>query len=214
MGVLRDSGSFIEIVNDLSTPVDDWIFEKVVTPNRRRQCIAIGFIRGDEKRVVFNDLSFGFKLYDSTGTVVIEREYPRDDGGIEQYIAVNTNGDKILDENEIISIDDVNILAYKNYKIDVWTKESGIFSEGSFEFSFPAPYDKPYDSWVWNEKTNGWISPIGAHPTTGDFATYVAVWDEDNKKWTVDKSKLIVTAEMMQGVAGVEGVESPDYDLE
>ena len=37
------------------------------------------------------------------------------------------------------------------------------------------------------------------------------VWDEDNKKWTVDKSKLIITPEMMEGVAGAEGVEPPDF---
>ena len=214
MGILKESGNVIEIVNDLSTPVDDWIFEKTFRKDSRKYSIVIGFIRGTEKRVVFNDLSFGFKLYDSTGAIVLEKEYPKDDGSIEQYIAVNTNGDKILDESEIISTDDVNILSYKNYKIDVWTKESGIFSEGSFEFSFDSPFDKPYDSWSWDFDTNSWSSPIGPPPTTGEFATYSEVWDEDNKKWTVDKSKTIVTAEMLEGVAGVEGVEAPDYDVE
>ena len=214
MGVLKESSNLIEVVNDLSTPIDDWIFEKVIIPNKQRHSIAIGFIRGDEKRVVFNDLSFGFKLYDSTGTVVMEREYPRDDGGIEQYIAVNTNGDKILDETEIIAINDITIKYFKDYKLDVWTKESGIFSEGSFEFSFDCPFDKPYDSWVWNKNANNWVSPIGPPPTTGEFATYNPLWDEDNKKWTVDKSKLIVTAEMWERVSRAEGVEAPDYDVE
>ena len=213
MGTLRESGNLIEVVNDLSTPIDDWIFEKVLNPERERISIAIGFIRGTEKRVVFDNLSFGFKLYNPTGTIVMEREYPRDDGSIERYIAVNTNGDKILDDSEIISIDDINLNYYEDYKLDVWTKESGVFSKGSFEFSFDYPFDKPYDSWIWNKNTNSWSAPISV-PDTREFKTYVNVWDEDNKKWTVDKSKLIITPEMMEGVAGAEGVEPPDYDVE
>ena len=213
MGTVRENGNLIEVVNDLSTPIDDWIFEKALNPERERISIAIGFIRGTEKRVVFDNLSFGFKLYDPTGTIVMEREYPRDDGSIERYIAVNTNGDKILDETEIISIDDIMIKYYKDYKLDVWTKESGVFSKGSFEFSFDYPFDKPYDSWIWNKNTNSWSAPISV-PDTKEFKTYFNVWDEDNKKWTVDKSKLIITAEMMEGVAGSEGVEPPDYDVE
>ena len=58
------------------------------------------------------------------------------------------------------------------------------------------------------------MSPIGPPPTTGEFATYNPLWDEDNKKWTVDKSKLIVTAEMWESVSRAEGVEAPDYDVE
>ena len=47
MGVLKESSNLIEVVNDLSTPIDDWIFEKVIIPNKQRHSIAIGFIRGD-----------------------------------------------------------------------------------------------------------------------------------------------------------------------
>ena len=48
MGILKESGNVIEIVNDLSTPVDDWIFEKTFKKDIRKYSIAIGFIRGTE----------------------------------------------------------------------------------------------------------------------------------------------------------------------
>ena len=37
---------------------------------------------------------------------------------------------------------------------------------------------KPYDSWVLNEDTLIWESPIGAKPIGGIYR-----WDEENKEW-------------------------------
>lgn len=218
---LKQHYSTIEIVNDLSTGVDDWIIEQVHVGDNNEDCydhvLAIGFKRGNEKKVVFNNLSFGFKLYDSDGELLLNMNYPRSHV---KYFAVNTNGDDKLDESEILEICYLPIVPLKNYKLELWTEESGIFSECSHEFMFE-PWDKPkgddgntWESWVWNADRNDWMSPIGDPPDTAEFRTYKNVWNEDKKEWSVDKSKPIQQINVVGNIAESEGVEPPDYELD
>ena len=52
--------------------------------------------------------------------------------------------------------------------------------------AFIAP--QPYASWIFNEETTGWESPIGAAPTLTEEETEAQsfyVWDEENGEWVL-----------------------------
>lgn len=169
----------VSIINALDTTNHDWDFSIVDSPESShspRTIISLSFTRGNDTEILFNDLSMGFKLYDSESNLLLENNYPPEGT---KYISVTVNADDVIDEGESVEkVEVTNLVWYgKTYKLDVWVKESGILSEGSYEFVIPKPI-QPYPEWVWNDDNNRWETP---NPYPNDGRDYF--WCEDKRDW-------------------------------
>tara|TARA_B100000579_G_scaffold280923_1_gene232559 strand:- start:6 stop:605 length:600 start_codon:yes stop_codon:yes gene_type:complete len=176
----RSPHKIVSIINALDTTNHDWDFSVVDSPKsttvKPRTIIHLSFTRGNDTEILFNDLSMGFKLYDSEWDLLLEKNYPLEGT---QYNGITVNADDVIDEGESVEkIEISNLIRFgKTYKLDVWVKESGILSEGSYEFVIPKP-NPPYSEWVWNDDHNRWESP---NPVPNDGRDYF--WSEDKHDW-------------------------------
>lgn len=87
-----------------------------------------------------------------------------------------------LFENKVINIvvsDEDAIEGFIEYSNDGLFRSNPAVIGGTYDLEndvFITP--KPYDSWVLNNTTYKWESPIGDKPTDGVYR-----WDEENNSW-------------------------------
>ena len=96
----RSPHKIVSIINALDTTNHDWDFSVVDSPKsttvKPRTIIHLSFTRGNDTEILFNDLSMGFKLYDSEWDLLLEKNYPLEGT---QYNGITVNADDVIDED-------------------------------------------------------------------------------------------------------------------
>lgn len=127
--------------------------------------IQIGFVRGDQSPVLFDDLSFGYSILHND-QVILENSFPQ-----EGLIY------KSSDEEYIVS-DVLNSLIPEDmYIIDLWAKDSNNHIVATIE-AFAPRLPQPFPSWQYNSESRLWFAP-SSPPADGNKYS----WNEDLLLW-------------------------------
>lgn len=131
--------------------------------------IYIGFKNKESNTIIFNNLSFGFSIFDESD-IIYEEKFPED-------------GKSFLStDQELIGFFSLNKLKLgKGYILKIWSENDNEKWEDVFSISIPMP-PKPYESWTWDEETEQW-KPLVPYPLDNDLY----IWNEKEKRW--DKSE-------------------------
>lgn len=125
--------------------------------------VSIGFIKDGEEEVFFDNLSFGVTA--TNGKEKISDFLPKEDTS---YFST---------DQEIIHTFILTVGFDEKWEISVWAENSGEIIIENIEIITSKP-KKIFESWVWSEELNCWVSPI---PFPKDDKSYV--WDEDTLNW-------------------------------
>jgi hypothetical protein len=127
--------------------------------------LYLGFRNNGVLPVSFSGMGYGYTLENSEGTVD-ENHNPLEGlvyiSSDQDYISAHTVNDLVPDEE---------------YTLSVWAENAGERWEDTFTFTLPRP-DSPFESWIYNEETHSWESPV-AYPEDGGMYS----WNEDNQEW-------------------------------
>lgn len=129
--------------------------------------IAIGFSRGGQVPVIFEDFSFGYSVYHNDNEILSNRFPPP---GITYRSS----------DEEAMVIDVLNnILPEETYTFNLWAKESGNEITSSFDLLSPRQ-PQPFASWTYDTNIKMWIAPTSP-PADGNKYE----WDEDSFSWRI-----------------------------
>lgn len=129
--------------------------------------IRIGFSRGQQIPVVFDDLSFGYSVYHNDNKI-LSNSFPPP--GITY---------KSSDEEAMVIDVLNNIVPEETYTFNLWAKESGNEIISSFDLLSPRP-TQPFASWTYDTSIKMWIAPISP-PKDGNKYE----WNENSLSWKV-----------------------------
>ena len=141
--------------------------------------IAIGFENNAGSTVVFNKLSFSYKITDNANSaVIVEKSYPPTE-------------DIVYEESDssFMVIDMLDLVPGHEYTLNLSATNNTHTYDKTVTLNIPYP-TKQFSSWTWSESERAYLPPV-AYP--GDNG-YLWEWDETNKKW-VKRS-----GEMMRGL--------------
>ena len=127
--------------------------------------LYFGFTDKGSLPVKFNDLSFGLSvLQDSVS--IFEDSFPKE----------GTLYD-LTDQDFLVSTF-LNVVKLGTpYTLKVWVQNDKDNWEEEFDIILPR-WDKPFESWIWNETNDCWMSSI-SYPENGKNYE----WDEDKVEW-------------------------------
>lgn len=129
--------------------------------------LYFSFLNNGSTSVVFNNLSFGYSLYEE-GRLIQSSTYPPANV---RYV----NSDQEFIESDRIYDLDPDL----NYTLEIWVSHAGKMLEKTFEINMPRPI-QPFDSWLWSEEFNEWMPPF-LPPEDGNFYD----WDEQSQTWVI-----------------------------
>jgi hypothetical protein len=155
----RFNMSTIQAKNNLFDNTWDILF---VDEDPSTMRIFFGFADGDKKKIVFNNLSFGFDLLED-GEVVYSEEYP-----LPGFRYVET-------DQEYLEVSTIYTKPNKKYVIKFWSYENNEMSELDYELKTPIQKES-YPSWTFDGEV--WRPPI---PYPDDGNSYI--WNERDKSW-------------------------------
>jgi len=159
----------ITAVCDLATQV--WEVRSDLQPSSDT-LLKVGFRRGEQTQLTFNDLSFGVKITRTTDPseedVILLTALPRKNQAI-----LSSTEEIIYTENVILDMGD-------NFDIEFTATEGGATCKHLIETVIPLP-EQPHASWRWDGQK--WYPP-GAFPMPpeGDDPTAYE-WSEETQGW-------------------------------
>jgi hypothetical protein len=152
-----------------------WTIDKSLLRHIENQ-IAIGFNNNSNTTVVFDNLSFLFKITDlSDNSVVKTKSYPP--SGITY---VETNDEFIITESNL------NLKPGSEYSLYVEVTNNGSTYTETTQLDIPYPV-KPHTSWTWDATNEYYVSPT-PYPSNTD---YLWDWDETNSKWVKRSGEML-----------------------
>ncbi len=113
----------------------------------------------------FNGLQFGYTLFLGSDVISSESFPPQ---GV-KYLTT---------DQEYVVATSIAVLPDKNYKLSIWSENSGDRQEIDYDFYVPKPA-QPFTSWRWID--TAWQPPID-YPTDGKFY----VWNEKDQLWDLN----------------------------
>lgn len=138
--------------------------------------IAIGFNNNSNTTVVFDNLSFLFKITDlSDNSVVKTKSYPPS-----SITYIETNDEWIVNESNL------NLKPGSEYSLYVEVTNNGSTYTETTQLDIPYP-KKPHASWTWDSTNEIYVSPV-AYPSNSD---YLWEWDETNNKWVKRSGEML-----------------------
>lgn len=129
--------------------------------------LYFSFLNNGSTSVVFNNLSFGYSLYEKERLIQSSRYPPAN----VRYV----NSDQDFIESDRIYDLDPDL----DYTLDIWVSHAGKMFNQTFEINMPRPV-QPFNSWSWSEEFNEWMPPF-LPPDDGQ----VYNWDEKSQQWFV-----------------------------
>lgn len=143
---------------------NNWFFDEEELSNYYID-IKIGFRNNGKLPVVFDQMSFGYSLMLGNNKISDDKMPP------ENVLYKETYEDFI----HVFRVYD--LIPQKEYTINVWTKNSDNFWDGSFSFILPLPV-KMFPSYILDEETGRYLPPV---PVPDNENSYV--WDEESISW-------------------------------
>lgn len=135
--------------------------------------IKIGFVNNGKVPVKFVAMNFSYKVYDKENNIISAFK-----SILEDTIYKKT------DQEYVFSSLIEGLKPDSNYTIELWVTNAG--EEFSKTFYFKTAPEKPFDSWIFDESQNCWVSPV---PLPKENLDVVYVWNEKNKKWEINETK-------------------------
>jgi hypothetical protein len=120
--------------------------------------------------VVFNNLSFGYELFDENNQRVDFQKFPRPGLTYEST------------DQLFIELVSLHLKAFHSYTLNIWSHEEGVQMDVSFKFKTSQP-QQPFPSWKW--KDQAWFAPV-ARPAFKEGEIYT--WDESQQIWNLNPS--------------------------
>jgi len=160
----------MKLLADITTKT--WLIEEEEGQFPDAVMLSIGFRDNGNLPVTFDNMSFGYSVFDKKLEMLSE-QHPSNDIA---YIAT--------DQDYIHSSYVGSLAGDKTYTVNVWAENGGEKWEDSFTFSLPKP-GNPYPSWTFNEQEGMWEPPI---PYPDDDEIYS--WNEENQNWEKTNSLL------------------------
>ena len=134
---------------DIEQLEDNEFLDAIGNVNNRNLFVLFGFTKGSQHPVEFNNLKFGYNLRDmDTKTIVAAIAYPL--AGM-KYMRTDA---------DIIEHTKTNVVAGKNYRLDLWVQEN--YEETKHNLWFTIPSYSDYE-----------LSYSETHPEQSDYATFI-----------------------------------------
>lgn len=123
------------------------------------------FKEGDKKEIIFDNLNFGFQLYEGQNKLA-EDNFPKE--GFTYYST----------DQEVLEISFVvDLLPDITYTLVLWCNNGSNKIQATFPVIRPRPPKPVFNSWVYNEAEYRWDPPVPwPDPDTPGYAK----WDEEN----------------------------------
>lgn len=129
--------------------------------------INIGFVDNKKMPVFFNNLRYGFKLFNNQN-IITDFSYP-----LQDMVLLSTDQEYI--NNVLVN----GLFPDINYLLNIWVENNGVLLETSIDIILQRP-SQPYSSWIYDDQNYMWTAPI---PYPNDGNNYM--WDETNGLWNL-----------------------------
>lgn len=135
---------------------------EIDTPDKN---LYFGFTDLEKSHVVFDNLSFGLSIYQGD-TLLLQDLFPKDGFSYDS-----------TDQTFLVSLFLDVIKLGLLYTLKVFVTNAGDTWEEDFDLILPR-WPKPFESWIWNESNDCWMSPI---PYPDNDKNYK--WNEQEQRW-------------------------------
>ena len=132
--------------------------------------LYFGFTDLGKSHVVFDNLTFGFSIYQDDN-LLLRESFPKDGLSYDS-----------TDQTFLVSLFLDAIKLGLSYTIKVFVTNAGDTWEEAFDLILPR-WPQPFESWLWNDFNDCWIAPVEC-PDDGQYYE----WDESKTSWIVVKT--------------------------